>query len=135
MDTFAFSPPEHARFLAGYLDAVGRSLTTGTELVSLTCKFFGTRVEVGTQLRSGGIPVDNWSRELCGMADEVLGLDTRSRLGFYMVEYLCWIREFTEGTTCYRIDDSTTGGISYRMELRDGSCIVAAVIRSDKRSV
>lgn len=69
------------------------------------------------------------------MADEVLGLDTRSRLGFYMVEYLCWIREFTEGTTCYRIDDSTTGGISYRMELRDGSCIVAAVIRSDKRSV
>lgn len=48
--------------------------------------------------------VDTWDAEFDALADDFLRIDARARLGFYLVEYLCWFRDFTQDATCYRAD-------------------------------
>src|SRR4051812_11892968 len=87
-----FSPLEHVRFLDGYLDAVGRGLTTDCQLVSLTARTVQRESEIEQIL---GVPlgdrtaVGNWSREFGNFVETVLSMDQRGRLGFYLIEYIC----------------------------------------------
>ena len=91
-DKWTFSIPEHTRFLAGYMDAVGRALTSDSELISLSARVIEGESEAETIL---GVPlgsghrVENWSREFGGLVENVLCADQRSRLGFYLIEYVC----------------------------------------------
>ena len=110
---FELSVPEHVTFLGGYMDAVGRVLTTDTELWALTARdanrcFEGNTV-LGVAIRARSV-VENWSREFGSLVDDFLGIDQRSRLGFYLIDYICWFREFTSNATCLKLDCDSLGG-------------------------
>lgn len=131
MPEYEFSISRHARFLAGYLDAVGRTLSDGAELVSLWC------VEPGETVRDPAryARVDTWDAEFDALADGFLGIDARSRLGFYLVEYLCWFRDFTQDATCYRdtvCDDPAAHEIVYRIEWPDGHIVQIGARRASR---
>jgi hypothetical protein len=48
--------------------------------------------------------VENWSREFDSLAGDFLGVDPISRLGFYLVEYICWLEEFTQHSECFKLE-------------------------------
>ena len=115
-----FEKKRHAAFLDGYFDAVGRSLTTESELVLLTCVFAESKAGDNGSWN----PIGNWSSEFCAFARDFLAIDARSRLGFYLIEYVCWFEEFTEGACCFRRakdDCGPANAIRYRIEWPDGS--------------
>lgn len=136
MVNFDFSISRHVRFLDGYLDAVGRSTTTDDELVSLSCFTFGgvEGVDDLFDWREGDALVKIWSREFGSFAETFVGICERSRLGFYLVDYMCWFQEFTQGATCHRRSVATDlmSEIVYRMEWPDGSKVVIAARRSKR---
>jgi hypothetical protein len=107
-----FSVREHVTFLAGYMDAVGRVLTTDTELWALTARSAGEALEsdriLGAAIRSK-LALANWSREFGSLVDDFLGMDQRSRLGFYLIDYICWFREFTNGAVCHKLECESLG--------------------------
>jgi hypothetical protein len=122
MSEEAFSISRHVHFLEGYLDAVGRTLSDGAELVSLWC------VQPGDTARDPAryARVDTWDAEFDALANDFLRIDARARLGFYLVEYLCWFRDFTQDATCYRgavCDDPAAPEIVYRIEWPDGHVV------------
>jgi hypothetical protein len=104
---FEFSVPDHVTFLAGYMDAVGRVLTTDSVLWGLTARdarevldgdlLFG----VAVRARSS---VENWSKEFGSLVDTFLRMNQRHRLGFYLVDYICWFKEFTQSAECFKLD-------------------------------
>jgi hypothetical protein len=104
---FEFSVSEHLIFLDGYLDAVGRILTSDTELWALTARDAKECLEenmvLGVAIRARSV-VENWSREFGSLVDDFLGMDQRSRLGFYLIEYICWFKEFTKNAECLKLD-------------------------------
>lgn len=133
--TEAFSIPRHCDFLGGYLDAVARSLTTDTELVGLSVTF-ADAVACDDDCMTDNhqrVPIENWSREFCAFVEGFLGIDARSRPDFYLVDYLCWFRHFSDGATCHRYDhhDPTTE-VRYHVEWPEG-CLVLLIANRTTR--
>ena len=130
-----FSVSRHVQFLAGYLDAVGRSLTTDTELVSLACVDAMESAGDLIQYMQGGVLVENWSAEFCTLADNFLRVGARSRLGFYLVDYLCWFKDLTQDATCYRsavcVGDAVSE-IVYRIEWPNDCWVLVIASRSQR---
>jgi hypothetical protein len=104
---FEFNVSEHITFLDGYMDAVGRVLTSDTELWALTARdakeCLEGNVVLGVAIRARSA-LKNWSKEFGAVVDDFLGMDQRSRLGFYLIEYICWFKEFTKNAECFRLD-------------------------------
>lgn len=94
---FQFSIPQHVVFLDGYMDAVGRVLTTDTELWALTAR--GSMEDMST----GRTLVENWSKEFGSVVEDFLSLDQRARLGFYLIDYICWFKEFSQNAECFKL--------------------------------
>lgn len=99
---FKVSIPEHAVWLDGYMDAVGRVITTDSELFALCSRTVKGDVEIeeilGVQILDRS-RVENWSKEFSFLAAEFLGMDERSRLAFYFIDAVCWFKEFTSNAS------------------------------------
>lgn len=121
-----FSVHQHTQFLAGYVDAVARSATTNAEVFCISANY----VEVGCAQESqrDSVVVDNWSAEFGSLVEDFLGLSQRSRLGFYLVDYICWFRDFTEDANCVRVTGDPTERI-YHVGWRNGARVVLAASR------
>jgi len=102
-ENFELNVPEHITFLNGYMDAVGRILTSDTELWALTARdakeCLEGNVVLGVAIHARSALTD-WSKEFGSLVDGLLGMDQRSRLGFYLIEYICWLKEFTKNAEC-----------------------------------
>lgn len=124
-ESFQFSVPRHVTFLAGYMDAVGRFLTTDSVLWAPTAldpkgdpyanRLFEAAIGAPTV-------VENWSKEFVAVVSDFLGIDDRSRFGFYLIEYICWFKEFTRNARCLKLDCApvsagTLGQAAYLLEL------------------
>ena len=72
---FEFSVPDHVTFLAGYMDAVGRVLTTDSVLFGLTARDAREALDgdllFGVAVRARS-PVENWSKEFGSLVDTFL---------------------------------------------------------------
>ena len=139
-ERFEFSAPEHVVFLAGYMDAVGRVLTTKSELWALTAReardILHADHVLGVPVR-GRSAIANWSSEFSRLVDGFLGMDQRSRLGFYLIEYICWFKEFTRNATCFKLDcellsAATIGQAVYVLQLEGDQSVVLLIQRVDK---
>lgn len=137
---FEFSVSRHVAFLGGYMDAVGRVLTTDSQLWCLTARdaegALGGDHVLGAPVRTRST-VKNWSKEFGWLADEFLGIDERSRLGFYLVDYICWFKEFTENAECLKIDceflrEGTISQAVYLLRLKGDQRVLLLAQRVDK---
>jgi hypothetical protein len=139
-EKFEFSVSRHVDFLQGYLDAVGRVLTTESELWCLTLRYVEDALENDHVIRAAvrtGTVVENWSREFGWLVDEFLAIDERSRLGFYLVDYICWFHEFTNNAECSKIDceflrEGTVSQAVYLLQLEQDRSVLLIVQRLDK---
>ncbi len=105
---FQFSVSKHAIFIAGYMDAVARSLTTDSVLCGLTARdakeVLDGDLAFGAAVRAK-VEVQSWSKEFAALVDNFFpGLNQRSRLGFYLLEYISWFSEFTDNARCLKLD-------------------------------
>ena len=123
-----FSTQRHVLFLSGYLDAVARSVTTDATLCNLSATFSESGSTLGPA--HGANMIDNWNLEFGSFVDSFLGISQRSRIGFYLVDYICWLREFTTGAECYKsVGDASGQSVIYHVEWPDGSGVVIAADR------
>lgn len=106
-DKFEFSVPRHTLHLSGYMDAVGRVLTTDSQLYGLNARIIdsGEAIEavIGAQV-TDSTSIDKWSAEFGSLVEDFLGMDQNSRLGFYLIDMICWFKEFTDNAVCHRLD-------------------------------
>jgi hypothetical protein len=140
---FEFSVPRHVDFLDGYMDAVGRVLTTESELWCLTACVAAGALEdhyvLDAAVRARTV-VENWSKEFGWLVDDVLGIDARSRLGFYLIDYICWFKEFTKNAECLKIDceflrEGTLSQAVYLLQLEEDRRVLLLVQRVDKTHI
>ena len=123
-----FSVQQHVLFLSGYLDAVARSVTTDEMLCNLSATFSKPGSSLGPS--HGANMIDDWSNEFVSFVDSFLGISQRSRIGFYLVDYICWLSEFTAGAKCYKsVGDAPEQSVIYHVEWPDGSNAVIAADR------
>jgi hypothetical protein len=137
---FELSIPGHVTFLDGYMDAVGRVLTTDSVLWALSARdardvldgdvLFGVAVRARSQ-------VENWSKEFGSLVDNFLSMDQRHRLGFYLVEYICWFKEFTRNAECCKLDcdplqPRTIAQAVYLLKLEGNNHVLLLAERLDK---
>lgn len=112
VEAFEFSVPDHVTFLNGYMDAMGHILTTDTELFALTVRDAQAVLEsdrvLNVAIRTRSV-IGNWSTEFGSLVDDFLGVDQRSRLGFYLIDYICWFQEFTKNTACLKLECDSLG--------------------------
>lgn len=130
-ERFQFSVPQHVVFLDGYMDAVGRVLTTDTELWALTAR---DAADDGSADRA---LVENWSKEFGSVVEDFLGLDQRARLGFYLIDYICWFKEFTQNAECFELacEPLSSGTIDqaiYLLQLEGNQRVLLLFQRIDK---
>lgn len=126
----SFDISSHSRFLDGYLDAVGRSLTTELESVQI---WLAPDPDADSAADAGveWTQVRRWSAEFGAFVEGFLRIDQRSSLGFYLIDYLCWYREFTEAALCCRSSVGTAAyDIAYRIEWPDGTQVRLMARRS-----
>jgi hypothetical protein len=140
VESFEFCASEHATFLAGYLDAVGRTLTTDEDLWALTARepkhALTNELVLGAKRRTQSI-VENWSREFGSLVDNFLGIDQRSRLGFDLIEYICWFKEFMQNAECYKLECDPIGSASlgqavYLIQVESGDHVLLVFQRLAK---
>jgi DNA-binding transcriptional regulator YiaG len=138
-ESFKFSVPDHTAHLRGYMDAVGRVLSPGWELVSLSATLLQPHEDVegivGRMHRRDQIT--NWSAEFSELVAHFLGLNERERLGFYLIDLICDFRDFTEGSLCFKIDcelmsDRTLGQMVYLLELESSQRVLLMALRSTR---
>ncbi len=93
-------------YLAGYLDAVGRELTNDLELVCLSSNYIAssdfTEEILGSPILHRD-PITKWSSEFGSLIEGQFGISERSRLGFYLIDYIDWFRQFTDNAQCFKI--------------------------------
>lgn len=139
-ERFELSVPEHVTFLAGYMDAVGRVLTTDSDLFALTARSARATLDgdlvLGAAVRTRSF-VENWSKEFGSLVDDFLGMDQRSRLGFYLIDYICWFKEFTGTAKCFKLDceflaAGTLGQAVYLLQLEGDQGVLILVQRLAK---
>ena len=112
-------------FVAGYLDAV-RNVTG---IHGLGAQYIPTAAANAPP--ATGARIEYWGQEFGAFAEQVLHLDQRSRLGFYLVDYMCWFRELTSGAECFRQSipsDDAPAEIMYRLVWPDGQCVMVSAI-------
>lgn len=130
-EPFQFSVARHVVFLDGYLDAVGRILTTDAELWALTARDETDDASGDRSL------VQNWSKEFGSVVEDFLGLNQRERLGFYLIDYICWFREFTQNAECFKLawEPLSSGTIDqaiYLLQLEGNQRVLLLFQRIDK---
>ena len=99
---------DHARFLDGYLDAVGRILSTDSILVAAGTRLVVDDVDLQRKLEVqlvGRSRIDEPVGEVESTASKVLGLDN-GRLRFYLIEYVEWFLRFVPDAEIWRLDCS-----------------------------
>lgn len=102
-----FSIPEHTRYLAGYLDAVGRELTSEEELVSLSSNYLSSMQTAEDFLCAPILDqhlISDWGSEFGSLIEDKFGINERSRLGFYLIEYIVWFQQFTDNAVCLKVE-------------------------------
>jgi hypothetical protein len=125
------SAQQHVLFLSGYLDAVARSVATDSVLCNLSATFSEPGSSLGPA--HGDSLIDNWSIEFGSFVDSFLGISQRSRMGFYLVDYICQLREFKGGARCYKsVGDAPGQSVIYQMVWPDGSGVVIAADRNHR---
>ena len=125
------SAQRHVLFLSGYLDAVARSLTTDSVICNLSATFSEPSSSIGPA--HGDNLIDNWSIEFGSFVDSFLGISQRSRIGFYLVDYICQLREFETAGRCYKsVGDGPGQSVIYQVVWPDGSGVVIAADRHDR---
>jgi hypothetical protein len=139
-NTFKLSIPEHTIWLDGYMDAVGRVVTTDSELYALCTRRVSDDEEIeeilGVKIQSRS-RVQNWSREFSSLAGQFLGLDERSRLAFYLVEMICWFESFTACAACFKIEcarlrSDVIDQAAYVLEIENSERVLLLAVRSAK---
>lgn len=140
VEHFEFSIAQHATFLDGYLDAVGRVLTTDRELCAFTARdaeaVLDGELVLGAMIRKRSM-VENWSQEFGSLVGNFLRLDQRNRVGFYLIDYICWFEEFTENAECLRLEcdpvsAESLGQFVYLLQLEGGKRFLLLFQRLDK---
>jgi hypothetical protein len=140
---FKFSVSEHSTYLAGYMDAVGRSLTSEDELVSL-CSTFLTSSESVEKLVGSVVaerPISGrWSSEFGPLLKEHFGIEGKSRLGFYLIDYIDWFHQFTDDVECTMIrrqqrTSRTLFEALYLLRWSTGEKVVLSFTRDRKSSI
>ncbi|UJB19716.1 MULTISPECIES: hypothetical protein [Lysobacter] len=139
-DKFEFSVPRHATFLDGYMDAVGRVLTTEAELCRLSTRTIEGERSIESVIEehpSDRVLINNWPREFGRFVEDFLRLDPKDRLGFYLIEYIIWFREFTQGAVCYRLNcgalrPDTVAQVAYVLELENDQRVLFFAVRSNR---
>ncbi|MEB2234038.1 hypothetical protein VDS41_21670 [Xanthomonas campestris pv. campestris] len=122
------SVQQHVLFLSGYLDAVARLVTTDAVLCNLSATFSKPGDSLGHA--HGDNMIDNWSIEFGSFVDSFLGISQRSGIGFYLVDYICWLSEFTAGARCFKsVGDAPGQSVIYYVEWPDGSGVVIVADR------
>ncbi len=114
IEGFDFCASEHVTFLGGYFDAVGRSLTTSEKIWALTARDGDAALDnlvLDTRIRARSL-IENWSREFGSVVENFLGIDQRGRLGFYLIDYVCWFKEFTKNAECFKLECDPIGSAS-----------------------
>ncbi len=140
VETFKFSIPEHILHVNGYMDAVGRSLSTDLELYALCAQKVNDDAHIERIL---GVPVqgktciENWSKEFGRLVENVLGMDQRGRLGFYLIDAICWFKEFTSGAECFKLEckqlrPNVIDQAAYVLELEGAHSVLLLAVRSHK---
>lgn len=134
-----FSIPEHTMYLAGYMDAVGRELTNEEELISLSSNYLSISQASEDILCAPIIDlhlIGNWSFEFGSLIEDKFGINERSRLGFYLVDYIGWFHQFTDDVECFKITCKSQPGILfeaiYLLKWRSGEKVVLSFTRSKK---
>ncbi|GFE78650.1 hypothetical protein GCM10011487_06500 [Steroidobacter agaridevorans] len=139
-ERFQFSVSRHVIFLDGYFDAVGRLLTTDSELCALTARDDKDAVSsdqvLGAAVRARAA-VENWSKEFGSIVEDFLGMDQRGRPGFYLIDYICWFNEFTQGAECFKLhcDPLSAGSLGqavYLLQLEGDQRVLLLFQRIDK---
>jgi ankyrin repeat protein len=132
-----FSVPHHTAHLCGYMDAVGRVLSPSWELVSLSATLVRTGENVDGLV--GRIhrrdKIENWSAEFSDLVTNFLCLNERERLGFYLIDLICHLQDFTKDALCFKLDcepasDRILGQASYLLELEDAQRVLLMFMRS-----
>lgn len=140
IEGFEFRASGHITFLDGYLNAVGRSLTTDEELWALTARDADAALEsdlvLGTRIHARSL-VENWSREFGSVVETFLGIDQRGRLGFYLIDYICWFKEFTKNAECFKLEcdqigSASLGQVVYLIRLESTDRVLLLFQRLDK---
>lgn len=140
---FEFSIAEHVLFLNGYFDAVGRVLTTDSELWSVSA-LDANQVMDGNVVFGAPIckrtAVENWSREFGSLVEGFLKLDQRSRLGFYLIDYVCWFKEFSRNAKCFKLEceplqPGTRDQALYLLQLEESPRVLIVAQRLDKSAL
>ena len=96
----------HALHLGGYMDAVGRVISTDSMLYALSVRRLADGQEPSESL---GVPVhqrdavENLSKEFQAIVEDVLGLNGRDRLSFYLIDYICCFEEMHHADGCFRL--------------------------------
>ncbi|MEH6416094.1 hypothetical protein [Pseudomonas sp. CGJS7] len=137
-EKWEFSVARHVVFVDGYLDAVGRTLSTDTELWCLWTRTAEPGQEIETVLQAKvheQARIGNWSLELVALCEQLLGLSERTRLGFYLIEYLRWFADYTRDAVCYRLtcdflrSDAVAQSV-YLLELENQQRVLICATRS-----
>jgi len=101
-----FDPERHTAFLAGYMDAVGRALTTEETQYNLTARWLSVG-EGAEEILDGKIthrqPANNWAKDLHTSCTAFSGTDGKDRLTFYLIEYICWYEEFGPEARAFKV--------------------------------
>jgi hypothetical protein len=134
---FEFSLPHHTAHLSGYMDAVGRVLSPGWELVSLGATLVPPEENAASIVGHihGREKVENWSAEFSGLVTNFLCLNERERLGFYLIDLICQLQDFTEDARCFKLDcepasERILGQVCYLLELENAQRVVLMFMRS-----
>lgn len=135
-----FSIAEHAMFLAGYMDAVGRVLSTDEEIISFSSSLLAA-ADVAEEIQGFKVAevLDrNWSREFGSLLKDRFGLDPRSRLGFYLLDYIGWFQCFSGNVECVSVVRSCSPDVvfeaAYALRWNDGAQVLLLFARIRKAS-
>lgn len=68
---------------------------------------------------------------------DAVGRHQRGRLGFYLIDYICWFKEFTRGAECFKLDceplsSATLGQAVYLLQLESDQRVLLLFQRIDK---
>ena len=105
--TADFSIPRHTDHLNGYMDAVGRALSTDDVLYALSARRLEPDETVESALGAtpgGQTRIENWSLEFGHLVEDLLVLDQRERLAFYLIDLINRYATFTQNAQCHRLD-------------------------------
>ncbi len=140
-EDFKFSIPYHTAHLCGYMDAVGRVLSPGWELVSLGATLLAPEEDVESIVGRihRRVEVENWSGEFSEFVTRFLALDEHERLGFYLIDLICHFRDFTEAARCTKLDcelmsDRTWAQMVYLLDLENSQRVLLTAARSARIS-